>query len=124
MGIISEIRDNNYLQPNRCFTLRGDVKFIEKETQYTKVNLLVFNYYANDGKNDDIIIFFKGNPKKIADKAIRAGCNLLVMGDIIIKDESIFFNGKMIEVFKSGQYLTNENAKIVDAKDVNYEGAF
>lgn len=122
-GLLSDIRDNNYMQPNRSFTLRGDVRFIQKETEYTKVILSVFNYYKQESP-DDIVIYFKGNPKKIADKAIRPKCHLLVIGDIVLNKEVIFFNGKIIEVFKTCLYSTDINAKSVDIKDINYDGAY
>ena len=122
-GLLSEIRDNNYIQPNRCFTIRGEVRYIEKETEYTKVILSVFSYY-NQETPDEIVIYFKGNPKKIADKAIRPKYNVLVMGDIIINNDVIFFNGKMIEVFKIMQYATELNTKSVDIKDINYDSAY
>lgn len=122
-GLLSEIRDNNYIQPNRFFTIRGEVRYIEKETEYTKVILSVFSYY-NQETPDEIVIYFKGNPKKIADKAIRPKYNVLVMGDIIINNDVIFFNGKMIEVFKIMQYATELNTKSVDIKDINYDSAY
>lgn len=123
-GLLSEIRDNNYIQPNRQFNIRGDVKFIERETKFTKIVLSVFDYYYTNGQPDEITIWFKGNPKRIADKAIQPKCTVSIMGDIVIKDKNLFFSGKIIEVFKPVEYITNGNTKNVDPNSVNYDKAW
>ena len=122
-GLLADIRDSNSIQPNRCFTIRGDVKYIEKETDHTKVILSVFSYY-NQEKPDEIVIYFKGSPKKIADKAIRYNYNILVIGDIVINNDIIFFNGKIIEVFRTMRYATDISTKSVDPRDINYKSAY
>ena len=46
------------------------------------------------------------------------------MGDIIVKDSKIFFDGKIIEFYKETGLITEENAKYVDPKEANYDRAF
>ena len=122
MSTLKQIRENNCIQPNRFFSFHGDVKFIEKETEYTKIILSVLSY--DSFRNDDIMVYFKGNVKRTADVSIIPKCHLSVMGDVVIKDDIIFFNGKVFEVFKSAQHLVTENSKVVDPKDINYDGAY
>ena len=124
-GLLSDIRDNNYLQPNRQFTIRGEVKYIKKETEYTEIVLSVFDYY-NQEQPDEIRVYFKGNPKKIADKAIQYKQTISVIGDIIIKSRNgnVIFNGKIIEVFKVCQFNTDINARTIEVKGTNYNRGF
>jgi hypothetical protein len=119
-----EIRDNNYLQPNRFFSIRGTVKYIEREVKYTKLILLVFSYYNIDGKPDEITVHFKGETKKTVDNIVYVPCSVSVMGDIIIKENKIFFDGKIIEVFKRVDFVTEDNAELVDPNETNYDKAF
>lgn len=119
-----DIRDNNYIQPNRFFSIRGGVEVVEREVKFTKVMLSVFSYNNIEGKRDDFVIYFKGQTKKIVDKMLKHGQHCLIMGDIVVKDGKIFLDGKIIEIFKSGDYVTEDNVRIVDAKQTNYDNAF
>ena len=119
-----DIRDNNYLQPNRFFSIRGNVEIVEREVKFTKVVLSVFNYSNIDGDKDSITVFFKGQAKKVVDKMLKYGQHCLVMGDLVIKDGKIFLDGKIVEIFKSAEYVTENNARMVSPEDVGYEKAF
>lgn len=124
MGILSDIRDNNVIQPNRMFSFRGDVAYIERETEFTKILLNVFSYDHIGEKPDEIVIFFKGSPKKLADRYIEPFSNVLVMGDIVMNNGAIFFNGKVVEIFKEAKYATDNNRSIVGSRDANYNTAY
>ena len=123
MGTLAEIRDNNIIQPNRMFRLAGDVKYIEIETEYTKIIISVFDYYKIGEPLDNTPITFKGNAKKIADKIIKPKLYVIIEGDLVFKDNIVHFWGKIIEVYKSGQYFTEENVKNVD-KNIGYDKAY
>jgi len=116
-----DIRDNNYIQPNRFFSIRGGVEVVEREVKFTKVVLSVFSYLNIEGKKDEFTVFFKGQTKKIVDKMLKHGQHCLIMGDIVVKDGKIFLDGKIIEIFKSGDYVTEDNARLVNPDEVNYD---
>ncbi len=119
-----DIRDNNYIQPNRFFSIRGKVELVEREVKFTKVVLSVFSYLNIDGKSDEFTVFFKGQTKKVVDKMLKYGQSCLVMGDLINKDGKLFLDGKLIEVFKSADLVTEDNARMVSPGDVSYDKAF
>ena len=120
-----DIRDNNYIQPNRFFSIRGNVELVEREVKFTKVFLSVFSYNHIDSTSKDrILVYFKGQTKKIVDKMLKYGQSCVVMGDLVMKDDKIFLDGKIIEIFKSADLVTEDNARMVDVKDVNYDKAF
>ena len=120
-----DIRDNNYIQPNRFFSIRGSVQLIEREVKFTKIVLTVYSYnHIDSTPNDKITIFFKGQTKKIVDKMLKHDQHCLVMGDIIVKDEKVFLDGIIIEIFKSAELVTEDNARLVDPSEVNYDKAF
>jgi len=121
---ILDIRGNNNLQPNRTFTIRGTVKSIEREVKYTKIVLQVFNYYRLDGFLDEFSVHFKGAVKKLVDGVVEPHNELLVIGDIILSEGKIFFDGKIIEVYKSLDYIIENKSKFVDPKSVNYDASF
>jgi hypothetical protein len=116
-----DIRDNNYIQPNRFFSIRGGVEVVEREVKFTKVILSVFSYNNIEGKRDEFVIYFKGQTKKIVDKMLKHGQHCLIMGDLVMKNGNIFLDGKIIEIFKSGDYVTEDNARLVDPSEVNYD---
>ena len=119
-----DIRDNNYLQPQRFFSIRGKAKIVEREAKWTKVTLEVFSYLAIEGKPDELIVHFRGQTKRIIDNMVKTGQYLLVMGDIIMKAEKVYLDGKIVELYKDMQLISEDNAKIVSPNDTNYENAF
>lgn len=119
-----DIRDNNYIQPNRFFSIRGGVEVVEREVKFTKVVISVFSYLNIEGKKDEFTVFFKGQTKKIVDKMLKHGQHCLIMGDIVIKDGKIFLDGKIVEIFKSAEYVTENNTRMVSPEDVGYDKAF
>jgi hypothetical protein len=121
---IYDIRDNNVIQPNRMFSIHGEVAFIDKEVQYTKLILNVFNYDHANKKPDQLTVHFKLPAKKVVDMMVKLHSFVIVMGDIIVKDSKIFFDGKIIEFYKETGLITEENAKYVDPKEANYDRAF
>jgi hypothetical protein len=120
-----DIRDNNYIQPNRFFSIRGQVVMVEREVKFTKVFLSVFSYNHIDSvSKDKILVYFKGQTKKIVDKMLKHDQHCGIMGDIVMKDDKIFLDGKIIEIFKSADLVTEDNARMVNPSEVNYDKAF
>ena len=119
-----DIRDNNYIQPNRFFSIRGEVVLVEREVKFSKVVLSVFSYNNIDGNKDDFTLYFKGQTKKVVDKMLKYGQHCIVMGDIVAKDGKIFLDGKIIEIFKDAPFVTEDNVKMVSPDSTNYERAF
>lgn len=122
--MIQDVRDNNYLQPNRYFNIRGEVKYVEKESEYSKIIVKVFNYYDIDNEPDEVIIFFRNETKKVIDRMVKPHVHVSVMGDILIKDKKIYFDGKVVEIYKTCIYQMESHAKVVDPKDTSYDKAF
>ena len=121
---ILDIRGNNNLQPNRTFNIRGEVKMIEREAKFTRIKLLVFNYYHIDGFLDEITIHFKGGAKRLVDSVVEPHNTLLVIGDIILSNGNIFFDGKIIEVYKTVDYIIENKTRFVDPGQVNYDASY
>ena len=120
-----ETRDNNYMQPNRYFCFRGHIVFFEKEAQWSRIKIAVFNYNDIGGKPDEFTVHFRGGTKKIIDNYVQVHKQpILVMGDIIIKADKVFFDGKIIELYKSMELMSEQNAVKVDSSKTNYERAF
>ncbi len=121
---IYELRDINYVQPNRMFSIRGDIRVIEKELKYTKVTINVLNYNDIDGRKDQFVVHFKGPVKKLADLMMEAHNGVVIMGDIIFKTEKIFFDGKIFEVYKTNDLVMGKMVKPVGPGETNYKSAF
>lgn len=120
---IADIRTNNYIQPNRMFQISGDVRSIEREPKITKVVLNVISYFR-DGRTDQITIWFKGVTKQIVDNMVAPHIAMHVMGDIVVKDGQIFFDGKIIEIYKGFEIPIFNNVKKVGADETNYKPSF
>lgn len=120
---IADIRTNNYIQPNRMFQISGDVRSIEREPKITKVVLNVFSYFR-DGRTDQITVWFKGVTKQIVDNMVAPHIAMHVMGDIVVKDGQIFFDGKIIEIYKGFEIPIFNNVKSVKPDEVNYNPSF
>lgn len=118
------IRDNNCIQPNRMFALRGKVVYVEKEVDFSVVKLLVYNYQDIDGKQDDFIIYFRKDTKKIIDAMVIAGLYVSVMGDMIKKGSEIFLEGKTVEIFKDCPMVKEVQSQLTDPQFTNYDRAF
>lgn len=120
---IADIRTNNYIQPNRMFQISGDVRSIEREPKITKVVLNVFSYFR-DGRTDQITVWFKGVTKQIVDNMVAPHIAMHVMGDIVVKDGQIFFDGKIIEIYKGFEIPIFNSVKSVKPDEVNYNPSF
>jgi hypothetical protein len=121
---LHDIRDLNYIQPNRMFSVRGIIVYIEKEVKYTKVVLDVMNYNDIDGPSDQLIVFFKGSAKKVADTAMSAEMGVIILGDLLWKKDRVYLDGKIFEVFKSMKLSTASNVFNVSPGDANYDTAY
>jgi len=119
-----DIRENNYLQPNRYFSLKGEIVYVEKEINYTKIIVMVLNYNDLKGKQDRITVHFRGTTKKVVDGMIALHQHIFVMGDILTKDGKLGLDGKIIELYKTTDHVIDDNTKVVDPKDVNYDAAY
>lgn len=119
-----DIKDNNVIQPNRFFSLHGQVIYIEKEVKFTKIVLAVFDYNKIDSKPDEITVHFKLPAKRVVDMMIQPHSFVIVMGDIVVKDGKTFFDGKVIEMYKGTELIKEDNVRYVDPKEANYDRAF
>ena len=80
----------SYYQPNRFFIIRGLVVGLIVDLRYTKVVLSVLNYLDKDLKSEEITVYFKDDAKREADKMIAMKKSVSVIGDIVVKDGTIF----------------------------------
>lgn len=113
-------------QPNRFFCVRGDITGLNTELLFTKVILSVHDYTSQNLKADDIIIYFKGDAKKDADAMIENGKTISVWGDIVVKNNVIYLNGKIVEVFSNANLGIAKENKVtyISPEDIGYDPAF
>lgn len=119
-----DIKENNVIQPNRSFTLHGEVIYIEKEVKYTKIILNVFDYNKIGGKPDEITVHFKLPAKRVVDMMMEPHNFVIVMGDIVIKEGKVFFDGKVVEIYKYTGLITFDNVRYVDPSEAGKDRAF
>lgn len=118
------MRTETCFQPNRMFIIRGKIVGINTELKFTRVILSVHNYFSPNWKPDELTVYFKGESKRDADTMIFIGHTISVTGDIVVKNGNIFFNGKVIEAFKTAELVQVPKVKYIEPDDISYDGAF
>lgn len=114
----------SYFQPNRFFIVRGLVIGLNVELHYTKVVLSVLNQTDIEFKSDEITVYFKNEAKREADTMISMNKSVSIIGDIVVKDNKLFLNGKIIEVFNILELAKAPKVKYINPDDIGYDGAF